>query len=193
MAELPRHPRGPADDMPGLDHPSPQSCADDRRDRRMRRPILAEMGVMGVEGGRVAVVVVDDRNAQTTLERAADVEAVPGWLREIRGAFRGDHSIGAGRPGGPEADGAYRLSFHARQAEHTVEGPDKGLDSHFRPFAHAARTLEQPVHEETARVLQHRRAVGVASVVKPDDYPRARVQDRPSFVFSTLTASPCLL
>ena len=67
-------PRRPA----GLDHAAAEPGADDRRDRRaLRRASGPKWRVVGVQRGRVAVVVVDDRQSEARLDRGADVEAPP--------------------------------------------------------------------------------------------------------------------
>ena len=82
--------------------PVPTMAETDERPQRT----LAEVRVVGVQRGSVAVVGVDDRDTEPGLERAAHVEAPPLRQREVGGTLRRDHPFGRRRPGCVEAHGA---------------------------------------------------------------------------------------
>jgi hypothetical protein len=71
MAELAGHAGRALDDGARLDDPAAQAGADDHRYRRVRAGDHAIVRDMGVEGGGVAVVVIDDGELQPFLQRAA--------------------------------------------------------------------------------------------------------------------------
>ena len=132
------------------------------------------MDVVGVEGGGVAVVVVHDRQAEPVGERAAEVEAPPFRLGEVRGALGGDHSVGAGRTGSVQAHPAYRGPLDPGQLEDVVQRVGERLDGDLRPLQDPARRLDHPVHQEFAGGRQHGGVVLGATVVQPDNHPAIR-------------------
>ena len=83
VPELARHPGRALDDPAALDHAAAEAGPDDRRDRRALARDGAEVAVVGVQGGGVAVVVVDDRQPELVLERGTHVEAVPLRVGEV--------------------------------------------------------------------------------------------------------------
>ena len=95
----------------------PTIAATDERLRSHR----AEVAVVGVERGGVGVVVVDDRQADLVLERAADVEPVPVDVPEVRGAARGDDTLRRRRPGVSRPTARTRCG-EAGLVEDVVEG-----------------------------------------------------------------------
>src|SRR5260221_10696709 len=114
----------------GLDDAAAEAGADDRGDRGVPRGLRAEADVMRVEGGGVAVVVVDDGQPQLRLEGAAEVEPAPALVREVRGAHRRDDAVGAGRTRRVEADRPHARAPGARALEDGAEGPDASLARH---------------------------------------------------------------
>ncbi|GAA3451324.1 hypothetical protein GCM10018962_31570 [Dactylosporangium matsuzakiense] len=180
VAELAGHPGGALDDAALLDDAAAQAGADDRGDRRLGVGGRAEVHVVGVEGGRVAVVVVDDGQAQASLQGAPEVEAPPGRLGEVRRALGGDDAVGAGRAGGVEADGDDAGALDVRHGEDVVERAGQRLDRRLRALEHPARHLDESVHEERARVVEYRRVVRGAAVVQSDDDPVLRVHHGPT-------------
>jgi hypothetical protein len=185
VAQLPGHARGALHDVAALDDPAAQAGAHDHGDRRVARGVRAEEDVVGVEGGRVPIIVIDDRDTQPGLDGAAEVEPVPAAVGEVRGSARGDDTLRAGGAGAVQADGADPLAAHARVLEDQVELLGDGLDGHLGAFLHAAGQLDEPVHQEALRGIQDRRVVGAAPVVEADDDPvplhqlsRARLYQR---------------
>src|SRR3974377_170534 len=73
----PRHACRPLDDVALLDDAPSEAGADDRRDRAPLGGEGAEEPVVRVEGGGVAVVVVDDGQGEPLLEGAPEVVAPP--------------------------------------------------------------------------------------------------------------------
>jgi hypothetical protein len=65
----------------------------------------------------------------------------------------------------------HRLPRHACEAEHLVEGLLESSDRHIRAILDVAGALNQSVHQEASRVIEHRRAVASAAVVKAYDDP----------------------
>jgi len=53
--------------------------------------------------------------------------------------------------------------WHACEAEHVVEGPDESPDCRIRPVEDTAGALDQPVHQEPPRAVEHCRAVARAA------------------------------
>ena len=88
MAKLARHPGGSAHHLAGLDHSAAQAGAHDRRHRgaphRLLRP---EMLVMGIEGGRIGIVVIHNGQPEADLQRAADIKSAPLRIREVGGSL----------------------------------------------------------------------------------------------------------
>ncbi|GFJ88393.1 hypothetical protein Prum_020350 [Phytohabitans rumicis] len=74
------------DDPPGLDDAAAEAGAHDRGHRGAQLRVRPEMDNVRIKGGGVAVVVVDHRQPDPVLQRAADVEAVPGGQPEVRAA-----------------------------------------------------------------------------------------------------------
>ena len=105
----------------------------------------------GVEGGRVTVVVVDHGQAQPLLDRAAEVEPVPAAVGEVRGSPRRHDALGAGGSGAVQAHGPDLVAPDSGVVEDQVEGLRDGLDGDVGPLLHAARQLDQAVHEEALR------------------------------------------
>ena len=120
MAELTGHPGRATDHSTGLDHPAAEPGADDRRDRRTSRRLVAEVPLVGVQGRGVAVVVVDHREVQSFLDGVADVEAPPLGGGKVGGPASRDHAIGAGRPRRVEPDARTEARGMARHSEHEL-------------------------------------------------------------------------
>ena len=121
VAELAGLARRPADDGAGLDHPAAEPGADDGRHAGSQRRIGSEVDVVGIQGGGVAVVVVDDRQADARLQRAPHVVAPPGRLREVGGALDADDALRAGRPGRVQPDRCDALRTRCRSR--SARGP----------------------------------------------------------------------
>ena len=93
----PANPGRALHDPAALDDAAAEAGADDRGDRRAPRGVRAEAGVVGVERRGVAVVVVDDGQPEPRLQGAAEIEAAPARVGEVRRALRRDDAVGAGR------------------------------------------------------------------------------------------------
>ncbi|BCB74451.1 hypothetical protein Pflav_008610 [Phytohabitans flavus] len=134
----------------------------------MRR-VGAEVDHVRVERGRVAVVVVDDRQGQLPLQGGADVEPIPLREREVGRALRGEHPVGAGRARSVQADRADRAPVGAGQLQHHVDRAGERVERGGRAFQHAARRLHEPVHQKSAGLVHHRGVRGRAADVEADD------------------------
>ncbi len=167
------HPRRPGDHPAVLDQATTQSGADDRRHRRAPHRVGPEMNVMGVERGRVAVVVVDHRQPQPTFEGTPDVVAAPGRLGEVRGPLRRDDAAGTGRAGGVQTDRADLAAGHPGEGQHAVEGVRHRRHRRLRALLHEARRLHQAIDQEPSVEREHGGVVGRATVVDPDHHRRA--------------------
>jgi hypothetical protein len=97
VPEFPRHPGRPAYHLTALDHAPAEPGAHDHRDRRALLGVGPEVHVVGVERGRVGVVVVGDRKPDAKFQRAADVEPAPLRVAEVRGTLGGDDPVRAHR------------------------------------------------------------------------------------------------
>ena len=158
--------------LPTLDHTAAEPGADDRGDRGPTRRLGTEVLVVGVEGSRVAVVVVDDRQPEPGLQCPANVEAPPFGGAEVGGAQRGDDAVSTGRPGRVQTDRTHRRTPEPGHVEHGLEGGNHRLHCRARAFDDSRGHLHQPVDEELARGRQHGGVVGGAAVVDADDDPR---------------------
>ena len=170
----PAMPGGALDDAARLDDAAAQPGAHDRRDRRVARRLRAEAGVVRVEGGRVAVVVVDDGQPQPRLEGAAEVEAAPARVGEV-GRALARRSRRRRWPG----PGVSRPTARTRVAR------DAGAlqDVRRRPATSASTATSGPsctrlgvsTSRSTRKLadgIEHGRVVLVAAVVEADDDPR---------------------
>ncbi len=171
VPELAGHAGRAADDLARLDHPAAEPGADDGRHRGMHRRIRSEVDLVRIQGGGVAVVVVDDRQPDARLQRAPHVEAPPGGLREVRGTPGADDAHGACRPGRVQPDRRHPLQRDAGLVEHEVHRLGHRLDGGLRALADPARDLVHPIHQEAARCVEHRGVVLGGAVVDPDDDP----------------------
>ena len=171
VAELAGEPRRALDDLPRLDDAAAEPGADDRGDRRALRRQRPEELVVRVERGRVAVVVVDDGEPQALLEGAAEVEAAPARVGEVRGPARRDDAVGARRARRVEPDRAHALARDPGPAQDVLEREDEGLDRDLRPLGDAARALDQLVDEKAPRGVEDGGVVLVAPVVEPHHHP----------------------
>ena len=104
----PAMPAAPRTTWPRLDHAAAETGADDRRHRRPARGVVAEVGVVGVQRGGVAVVVVDDGQAEAA--SSAPRKSKPrhsGWAKLVD-PFDEITPSATGRAGRVETDGARR-------------------------------------------------------------------------------------
>ena len=127
--------------------------------------------VVRVQRGGVAVVVVDDGQAEALLEAAAEVVVAPAGVGEVRGPARRDDALGARRARRVEADPADALARDPGAAQDVLERENEGLDRDVRPLRHAARALEELVHEKAPRGVEDGGVVLVAPVVEPHHHP----------------------
>jgi hypothetical protein len=136
------------------------------------RPPPRSAGWCAYSAACVGVVRVDDRQAELGLQRAADVEATPLRLIEVRRALGRDHAVGAGRPGRVEADRDDRGRRQPGLCEHRVERLPQRVEGCRRPLEHPARRLAQVVDEEPAEAVEHRRVGRGAADVEADHNTR---------------------
>ena len=144
---------------------------------------------MGIQRGGIAVVVVDDGNAEAVLQRGAEVEPVPLRLGEVRRALRGDHPVRARRPGRAETDGAHRLpvtpvgastwSSASMRAPIATSGPSRtrlGLSTSRPPGS--ARSCRAPSRCWTCRRCRGRRRpmAGPSGAHEPGLYLQRRAR-----------------
>jgi hypothetical protein len=151
VAELACKARRALDDLALLDHAPAEAGADDRGDGCALRRQRPEELVVGVERGRVAVVVVDDGQREAPLEGATEVVVAPARVGEVRGSARRDDALCARRARRVEADPADAVARDARPAYDVLEREEESLDRDVRPLRHAARALEELVHEKPPR------------------------------------------
>ena len=140
VTELAGHPGRPLHDPAALDHAAAEAGADDRRDRRPLAGDRAEVHVVGVQRGGVAVVVVDHREAELALERLAHVEPAPA-LCEVGRTLRADHPGGRRRPGRVEPHADHGGGVDAGQLDRRLERLAHGRDRDVGALGHAAREL----------------------------------------------------
>ena len=100
MAELARHAARAAHDVTGFDDATAKPRTHDRGDRGAAEGIGAELSLVGVERGGVAVVVVDHRYPHVLFDGAAEVEPAPLRFGEVRRPPGRDDTLGAGWPRG---------------------------------------------------------------------------------------------
>ena len=86
VAQFAGHSGRATDNLTGFDHAAAETSAHDRRDRRAPQGELAEVCVMGVERGSVAVVAVHHGKAEPGFECRAHIEAPPLGQGEVRRA-----------------------------------------------------------------------------------------------------------
>jgi hypothetical protein len=168
MTQLAGHPGRAAHDLAAFHHAAAQAGPDDERHRGALGGVGAEVRVMGVQGGRVRVVVVDHRQPDPGLHRAADVEPAPVRVGEVHRAAGRDHPGRAGRPRRVQADAEHRFPVQAGERQDVLERFGQGLDRDGRAFPHPAGRLHQPVDQEPSRRVQHRRVIGRAAIVQAD-------------------------
>src|SRR5580658_5652470 len=127
--------------------------------------------MVGVQRARVPEVVVDDGQTDAFGQRAADIEAAPAGIPEVRGALGRDHAVRAGRTGRVQADGPDAAHRHAGQLEYLLHGLDQGLDGLVRPFPDVAGDLGHLVEEELPAGIKDCPVVGGPAVVEAYDNP----------------------
>jgi len=150
VAEFAGHPRRALDDVPVLDHAAAEASADDGGNRAAAGSFRAVPHVVSVKGGGVAVVVVDDRDAEAPLERAPDVEPVPAGVAEVGRAPGGEHPRGTRRARRVQPDREHLLPEHTGHAQNFVKGVNQRLDGLLRPLTHEAGQFRHRVHKEPA-------------------------------------------
>ena len=169
MAELAGHARRPAHDLTAVDDATAETCTDDRRHGRAVLGLGAEEVLMGVQRRGIAVVVVEDRQAEVGLGRGADVVVAPRRLLEVRRSLRRDDARGAGRTRGVEADGENCGVRYASGFEGDLHRTRNGFESGIGTLVDAARNLGHVVDEKSASHVEHG-AVGLRSAdVDSDD------------------------
>ena len=171
VPELTGHARRSPNDVSFFDHAAAEAGPDDGRYRRAQGRLSPEEHVVGIKSRRIAVIVVDDRNTETRLERRADIEAVPGRLGEVRRAFGADDAVGARRPWRAEPDGPYRSRCRRGKGEHGLQRLHEGPYGHIGSLFDPARALEELADEKVPGAAQHRGAVARAAVVQADHGP----------------------
>ena len=163
-------PAAPFTTRPDSITPPPKTRTDDRGHRRMiGRGGRAVPDEVCVERRRVPVVVVDDREAEPSLESRTDVEPAPLRLTEVRGTAGGDHPVRARRTRRVQTHGPYVLARDTASFKHVVQRVGQRLNGDFRTLLDAARRLHHTVHQERARRVENRRVVARAAVVQTDD------------------------
>ena len=168
VAQLAGHPGRAAHHPAGLDHAAAQAGADDQRHRRAPVRVRAEVRVVGVQRRGVGVVVVDHRQADPGLDRAADVEAAPAGVGEVDRAAERDDPVRAGRPGRVQADAEHVLARRAGDHQDPLERLGQCLDRDGGSLPDPAGRLDQVIHQEPAVGVQHRRVVGRPPVIQAD-------------------------
>ena len=99
-------------------------------------------------------------------------------MGEVRGPARRDDALGARRAGRVEADPAHALARDPGPAQDVLEREDEGLDRDVRPLGHAARALEELVHEKAPRGVEDGGVVLVAPVVESHHHPAVGLHRR---------------
>jgi hypothetical protein len=127
--------------------------------------------MVGVQGRRVAVVVVDHRELEALGQRCPDVEAAPAGVAEVRRALGRDDAVPAGGAGRVQTHGPDRGDRHAGKVEHLVHGVDQRLNGLVRAFPDVAGELGQLVQEVAVAGIQDRPVVHGAAVVEAYDNP----------------------
>ena len=133
VAELAGHAGRALHDPARLDDAAAEPGAHDRGDRRVPRGVGAEAGVVGVEGGRVAVVVVDDGQAAAGSRgrRGSRSPRQPSWAKFVDPIDEMTPSALAG-PGVSRPDRAHALARRPGALQDVVEGLDERLDRDLR-------------------------------------------------------------
>jgi hypothetical protein len=129
------------------------------------------MDMMGIESSGVSVVVVDDRDAETIFESSAEIKAVPVRVDEVRRPGRRNDSIGARRTRSPETDSSNQSRLHPGKGEHIFECGDERFDGYDGSILNPAGVLDQSVDQEAPGVVEDRRRVTGAAVIKTGDDP----------------------
>ena len=129
VAELAGHPGRALHDPAALHHAAAEPGADDRGHRGAPLRLRAEVQVVRVQRGRVGVVGVDHRQPELGRERAADVEAAPLGLVEVRRALGGDDPVRAGRPGRVQPDRDDRVARQPGPASSTPSNACRSASS----------------------------------------------------------------
>ena len=126
---------------------------------------------MRVECRRISIVVVDNGQPKPVLHGAAEVEATPTRMREVRGTPRGDDAFRARGPWRVETDGPDVLDRNANVRDDGCEGRGQRVDRRFGSFENAAGIFEQSIDEKLARRVENGGIVRIATVVETDDQP----------------------
>ena len=126
---------------------------------------------MGIQRGRVPVVVVDHRKPEAFGQRPPDVEAAPAGMAEVRRALGRDDAIPAGRTRSIKAHRADRRYRHAGEREHLLHGVDQRLDGLVRALPDVARNLRHLVDKEPAIGIENRSVVRGSAVVEANHDP----------------------
>jgi hypothetical protein len=172
VTKLAGHPRSSTDHPPSFDDATPEAGTDDRRDRRVQRRLLLEVLVMGPKRGRVAVIVVDDGNAESILEGAAKSKPChAGSEKFVEPLEQMTPSALAGpgvpRPTARTDPGSCRCaSSTALQGLH--EGTDRRRPALLEP---GSGSLRGSLTRKRPERVEHRGAVARAAVVEADNGP----------------------
>ena len=129
----PAMPAAPRTTWPASITPPPRPVPTMAETEESHRRIGTEVDLVGIQGSGIAIVVVDDRQADARLQRAAHVEAPPGGLREVRGAPGADDAVGACRAGRIQPD--RRDTRRDRCRSRGARGPSSRPSPRWRPPA----------------------------------------------------------
>src|SRR5262249_21490982 len=134
------------------------------------------MLVMGVQGGRVRVVVEYDRKPEADLKCVPDVETAPFCRGKVGRALGTDHALGSYWPGRVEPDGTDCVARDPGPVQHVSQRPGKRLDSLVGPVADTTRRLGHLRYEKAARRVKHSCVDRRAAAVKAGHDPPVRIQ-----------------